>query len=346
MQAVGHIPVDVKELSADLLSVSAHKLYGPKGVGALYIRKGIKLLPLAHGGEQERGYRAGTENVPGIAGFGKAAELVAREVEEEAKRLTSLRDRLIKGLLNSVEWTQLNGHPTQRLPNNVNTSFEFVEGESLMLALDLENICVSTGSACSTTRRAPSHVLLALGLPPGKALSSLRMTLGRWTTEEEMSVSWRSCPGQLLGYELCHPSSDRRACQWKSPETHGNGKHRPLHYRNDLCLLRGEHREGARGNPRHDIGQRQLDPENPQPLVSPGLAGESLLAEKRVGDEAVGATINRTGAFKFRATRVGWDATLTPSMARNSLNWVLRDKIRTGDKVPRGGDSRNKRSSL
>ena len=194
VQAVGHIPVDVEELGVDLLSASAHKLYGPKGIGALYIRKGTRLVPLAHGGEQESGHRAGTENVPGIVGFGKAAEIAEGEMEEEAKRLASLRDRLITGVLSSVERAWLNGHPIQRLPNNANLSFEFIEGESLMLSLDLEGICVSTGSACSSTSLAPSHVLLAMGLPPEKALSSLRITLGRWTTEEDIEQVLEALP--------------------------------------------------------------------------------------------------------------------------------------------------------
>ncbi len=205
VQAVGHIPVDVEELGVDLLSASAHKLYGPKGIGALYIRKGTRLVPLAHGGEQESGHRAGTENVPGIVGFGKAAEIAEGEMEEEAKRLASLRDRLITGVLSSVERAWLNGHPIQRLPNNANLSFEFIEGESLMLSLDLEGICVSTGSACSSTSLAPSHVLLAMGLPPEKALSSLRITLGRWTTEEDIEQVLEALPRAVARLRAMSP---------------------------------------------------------------------------------------------------------------------------------------------
>ncbi|RLC73386.1 MAG: cysteine desulfurase NifS [Chloroflexi bacterium] len=205
VQAVGHIPVDVEELGVDLLSASAHKLYGPKGIGALYIRKGTRLVPLAHGGEQESGHRAGTENVPGIVGFGKAAEIAEGEMEEEAKRLASLRDRLITGVLSSVERAWLNGHPIQRLPNNANLSFEFIEGESLMLSLDLESICVSTGSACSSTSLAPSHVLLAMGLPPEKALSSLRITLGRWTTEEDIEQVLEALPRAVARLRAMSP---------------------------------------------------------------------------------------------------------------------------------------------
>jgi len=186
VQAVGHIPVDVDELGVDLLSMSAHKLYGPKGVGALYIRKGTKLTPFMHGGEQERKRRASTENVPGIVGFGKAAELAQQEMSEEAERLTCLRDRLVKGLLERIGHTRLNGHPIMRLPNNVNVSVDFVEGESMLLNLDLEGICASTGSACSSSSLEPSHMLLAIGLSHEQAHGSLRFSLGKWTTEEEI----------------------------------------------------------------------------------------------------------------------------------------------------------------
>jgi cysteine desulfurase len=186
VQAVGHIPVDVNELGVDLLSMSAHKLYGPKGVGALYIRKGSKLTPFMHGGEQERRRRASTENVPGIVGFGQAAEIAHQEMNEEVERLTCLRDRLIKDLLKRIDHSRLNGHPTMRLPNNVNVSVDYVEGESILLNLDLEGICASTGSACSSSSLEPSHVLLAMGLSHERAHGSLRFSLGKWTTEEEI----------------------------------------------------------------------------------------------------------------------------------------------------------------
>jgi len=186
VQAVGHIPVDVDDLGVDLLSMSAHKLYGPKGVGALYIRKGTKLTSFMHGGEQERRRRASTENVPGIVGFGKAAELARQEMSEEAERLTCLRDRLVKGLLERIDHTRLNGHPIMRLPNNVNISVDFVEGESMLLNLDLEGICASTGSACSSSSLEPSHMLLAMGLSHEQAHGSLRFSLGKWTTEEDI----------------------------------------------------------------------------------------------------------------------------------------------------------------
>jgi len=186
VQTVGHIPVDANELGVDLLSISAHKLYGPKGVGALYIRKGTKLIPFMHGGEQERRRRASTENVPGIVGLGTAAELARQEMDEEVQRLTHLRNQLIKGLLERIDHIRLNGHPQKRLPNNINVSIDFVEGESMLLNLDLEGICASTGSACSSSSLEPSHVLLAMGLAHEQAHGSLRFTLGKWTTEEEI----------------------------------------------------------------------------------------------------------------------------------------------------------------
>ncbi len=188
VQTVGHIPVNVNELGVDLLSMSGHKLYGPKGVGALYIRKGTKLIPFMDGGEQERRRRAGTENVPGIVGFGRAAELARQKMSKEVDRLTYLRDKLIEGILGRIDHTHLNGHPSRRLPNNINVSFDFVEGESIILTLDLEGVCASTGSACSSSSLEPSHVLLAMGLSPEQAHGSLRFTLGRWTTEEEIEL--------------------------------------------------------------------------------------------------------------------------------------------------------------
>ncbi len=184
VQVVGHLPVEVNKLGVDLLAMSAHKFYGPKGVGALYIRKGTKLVSFMHGGGQERRRRASTENVPGIVGLGKAVELARQEMTGEAERLTYLRDKLSKGIRERSDHIRFNGHPQKRLPNTVNVSIDFVEGESMCLNLDLEGICVSTGSACSSATLEPSHVLLALGFPPEQAHGSLRITLGRWTTEE------------------------------------------------------------------------------------------------------------------------------------------------------------------
>ncbi len=186
VQTAGHIPANVNALGVDLLSMSGHKLYGPKGVGVLYIRKGSKLTPFMHGGGQERGRRASTENVPGIVGLGKAAELAGQDLEIEAQRLTGLRDKLISGIIQKVDRTHLNGHPVKRLPNNVNISVEFVEGESMCLNMDIAGICASTGSACSSGSLEASHVLLAIGLEHVQAHGSLRFTLGKWTTEEEI----------------------------------------------------------------------------------------------------------------------------------------------------------------
>ena len=205
VQTVGHIPVDVNEIKVDLFSMSAHKLYGPKGVGALYIRKGTKLISFIHGGEQESGRRASTENVSGIVGFGKAAELARQEINGEAERLTYLRDRLIKGLMERIDHTRLNGHPIMRLPNNVNVSVDYVEGESILLNLDLEGICASTGSACSSSNLEPSHVLLALGLSPEQAHGSLRLTLGKWTTEEEIDRVLDTLPGIVAKLRAMSP---------------------------------------------------------------------------------------------------------------------------------------------
>lgn len=195
VQTVGHVPLDVNKSVVNLLSISAHKLYGPKGVGALYIRKGTRISSFIHGGSQERGLRASTENVPGIIGFGKAAEIARQEMPEEANRLTALRDRLIEGILEGIEYTQLNGHPTKRLPNNANVSINYVEGESVLLNLDLDGICASTGSACSSEDLEPSHVLMAMGLPHLQAHSSVRFSLGKWTTEEDIDKVLDVLPG-------------------------------------------------------------------------------------------------------------------------------------------------------
>ena len=186
VQAVGAIPVDVQAMQIDLLSLSGHKLHGPKGVGALYIRKGVKLEGLIHGGAQERGFRAGTENLPGIVGLGRAVEIAHAKLTENARRMQALRDRLISGLMARIPDTHLNGHPVDRLPNNVNVSFAGVEGEALLLRLDLAGVAASSGSACTAGTLDPSHVLLALGLQEAAANGALRLTLGVDTTEEEI----------------------------------------------------------------------------------------------------------------------------------------------------------------
>ncbi|MDR1558464.1 MAG: cysteine desulfurase NifS [Clostridiales bacterium] len=194
VQAVGHIPINVKSQNIDMLSLSAHKLYGPKGVGALYVKKGIPLRSFIFGGGQERGRRAGTENIPGIVALGKAIELAVSEMEEESRRLSALRDKLIDGILSSVPHTFLNGSSVKRLPNNVNVSFEFIEGESLLLLLDMKGIFASSGSACTSGSLDPSHVLLAIGLPHEKAHGSLRITLGRSSTEGQVEYFLKELP--------------------------------------------------------------------------------------------------------------------------------------------------------
>lgn len=194
VQALGHVPIDVEEMNIDLLSASGHKLYGPKGIGMLYIRKGIKIKPLIHGGAQERNRRAGTENVPGIVGFGEACRLANEELDKESKRLIALRDKLINGILTAIPHSRPNGHPTKRLPGNVNISFEFIEGESMLLLLDMKGVCASSGSACTSGSLDPSHVLLAIGLPHEKAHGSLRLTLGHFNTEEEVDFIIKELP--------------------------------------------------------------------------------------------------------------------------------------------------------
>ncbi len=186
VQAVGHVDIDVKSLNVDLLSISAHKLYAPKGVGALYIRKGVKITQLIHGGGQERKRRGGTENVAGIVAFGTAIELMSKEMQEENKKLLHLRDKLIDGILKNIPYTRLNGHREKRLSDNVNVSFEFIEGESLLLLLDMQHIYASSGSACTSGSLDPSHVLLAIGLPHEIAHGSLRLSLGRYNTDEDV----------------------------------------------------------------------------------------------------------------------------------------------------------------
>ena len=189
VQAFGQVPIDVEAMHIDMLSSSAHKIKGPKGIGFLYIRKGVKIRSFIHGGAQERKRRAGTENVPGIVGYGCAARLAAQTMEERRAKETQMRDYLIQRILKEIPHTRLNGHPTKRLPNNVNISFRFVEGESLLIMLDMEGICASSGSACTSGSLDPSHVLLAIGLPHEIAHGSLRLTLGDETTREELDFT-------------------------------------------------------------------------------------------------------------------------------------------------------------
>lgn len=186
VQAYGQLPIDVDELNIDMLSASGHKLNGPKGIGFLYIRKGLKLRSFIHGGAQERSRRAGTENVTGIVGLGKAVEIAMATMEERTKKETELRDYLITRILAEVPYARLNGDRVKRLPNNVNISFQFIEGESMLIMLDMAGICGSSGSACTSGSLDPSHVLLAIGLPHEIAHGSLRLTLGEENTKEEM----------------------------------------------------------------------------------------------------------------------------------------------------------------
>jgi cysteine desulfurase len=184
-QSFGKVPIDVKKMNIDLLTASSHKIYGPKGAGLLYVREGIKLVPLLHGGGQENGLRGSTVNVPAIVGFVKAVEICKKEMKIESVRLEKLRDKLIRNVL-KIDDSHLNGHPKKRLSNNANFWFSFVEGESLTIQLDLKGIAVSTGSACSSFKLEPSHVLLAIGLKPQEAHGSLRVSLGRYTKESDI----------------------------------------------------------------------------------------------------------------------------------------------------------------
>lgn len=189
VQAYGHVPIDVETLHIDLLSASGHKINGPKGIGILYVRNGVKIESFVHGGAQERGKRAGTHNTPGIVGFGRATTLAKEKMEERAAKETELRDYLIQRVLEEVPYTKLNGHPEKRLTNNANFSFRFIEGESLLIMLDQKGICGSSGSACTSGSLDPSHVLLAIGLPHEIAHGSLRLTLSDETTREEIDYT-------------------------------------------------------------------------------------------------------------------------------------------------------------
>lgn len=194
VQAVGHTYVDVVDMNIDLLSMSAHKFYGPKGIGALYVRRGVRISPLIHGGAQERNRRAGTENILGIIGMGKAIELAVSELDSEIKRLTSLREKLISGVLDTISHSRLNGCPTDRIAGNCNISFEFIEGESVLLMLDMGGVCASSGSACTSGSLDPSHVLLSIGLSHEKAHGSLRVSLGLFNDEEDVDYLLEKLP--------------------------------------------------------------------------------------------------------------------------------------------------------
>jgi len=206
VQAVGHIPVDVKALDVDLLTLSAHKMYGPKGIGALYVKKGVKLTPLVHGGGQEFGLRSGTENTAGIVGFGAAAELARRRLEEgSVKSESRLRDLLISGITDKIPNAHLTGHPVARLPFHVSFCFDYIEGESMLLRLNAKGIGASSGSACTSGSLEASHVLLAMGIPHELAHGSLRLTLGKDTTEEDILYVLETLPGIVSGLRALSP---------------------------------------------------------------------------------------------------------------------------------------------
>ncbi len=210
VQSLGKIPINVKDLNIDLMTVSSHKIYGPKGVGALYIRKGVRIVPLTHGGSQEKKRRSGTENTPGIIGFGKACELIGKRMAEEAELQTKLRDKLMNGILERIEYVKVNGPlGEKRLPNNVNVSIRFVEGESLLLSLDMLGIAASSGSACTSGSLDPSHVLLAMGLVHEIAHGSLRFSLGHQNTEEEIDYVLEQLPKIVERLRMMSPLYDQ-----------------------------------------------------------------------------------------------------------------------------------------
>lgn len=204
-QSFGKIPIDVNKMNIDLLTASSQKLYGPKGAALLYVRRGTKIEPLLHGGGQELGLRSSTVNVPAIVGFTKAAELCLSEMDNESKRLGALRDRLIAGIRSSIPKAHLNGHPTKRLPNNANIRFDGIEGESILMLLNSFGVYAATGSACSSKKLRPSHVLTACGIEAGKVHGSLRLSLGRWTTEEDIDYVLEVLPGIVARLRAISP---------------------------------------------------------------------------------------------------------------------------------------------
>jgi cysteine desulfurase len=213
VQSLGKIPVNVNDLGVNLLTASSHKIYGPKGVGCLYIRKGTRIQSLVHGGSQERKRRSGTENLPGIVGFGKACELAGQRMEADSAMIADLRDRLMKGIFDKIDHVKLNGHPTKRVPTNLNVSFEFIEGESLLLSLDMKGIAGSSGSACTSGSLDPSHVLLSMGICHEIAHGSLRLTLGRENTVEDVDYVLEVLPEIVTRLRAMSPLYDReRGC--------------------------------------------------------------------------------------------------------------------------------------
>ncbi|MCB8818007.1 cysteine desulfurase NifS [Desulfosporosinus shakirovi] len=210
VQSLGKIPINVEEMNVDLLTVSGHKIYGPKGVGALYVRKGVRIVPLIHGGGQERKRRSGTENMPGIIGFGKACELAGQRMADDAEKQIKLRDKLMNGIVEGIEYVKVNGPVGEkRLPNNVNVSIRYVEGESLLLSLDMLGIAASSGSACTSGSLDPSHVLLGMGLIHEIAHGSLRFSLGRQNTEEEIDYVLEQLPKIVERLRMMSPLYDQ-----------------------------------------------------------------------------------------------------------------------------------------
>ena len=208
-QSFGKIPINVNKMNIDLLTASSHKMCGPKGAALLFVREGIRIEPLLHGGGQEMGLRSSTTNVPAIVGFAKAAKICQKEMAKESQRLIKLRDKLIKGVLEKIDNSHLNGHPEKRLPNNANFWFKFVEGESIVIQLDLSGISASTGSACSSAKLEPSHVLTAIGLKPQEAHGSLRLTLGRWTKEKDIDYVLKVLPRVIKNLRKISPFKNK-----------------------------------------------------------------------------------------------------------------------------------------
>jgi len=217
VQAAGHLPIDVRSENVDMLSLSAHKFYGPKGVGALYIRKGLRLEPLLHGGGHERGLRSSTENVCGIVGLGKASEIAMRDMSGESARLVKMRDRMIDSVLKGIPHSHLNGHRTKRLPNNANFRFDFIEGESLIMQLDMYGFAASTGSACSTKSLKPSHVLMALGLRQEDAHGSLRISMGKDNTEGDVDYLLEVLPKVVGNLRAMSPYNEGNPMKTDEP---------------------------------------------------------------------------------------------------------------------------------
>lgn len=209
VQIMGKLPFSVQDIPVDFLSLSGHKLHGPKGIGALYVRKGVRFRPMVIGGHQEHGRRAGTENIPGIVGLGKASELAAQHMDEENTRVRALRDRLESGLLTSIPHTRLNGDKDNRLPNTTSIAFEFVEGEAILLLMNEFGICASSGSACTSGSLEPSHVLRAMGVPFTYAHGSIRFSLSRYTTEEEVDTVLRETPGIIEKLRILSPFKEK-----------------------------------------------------------------------------------------------------------------------------------------